>query len=113
MVNTCFDRFFSFDRSGLSTRFLGPRIPSRVPLVAFPRGRAASLFEPVKQAMKAHGMLRPADEFCKRTGAYNRVQDLASLVPDRYRNVMDGRKGPIQDAEVEVEKILNATTGGQ
>ena len=23
MVNTCFDRFFSFDRSGLSTRFLG------------------------------------------------------------------------------------------
>ena len=72
-----------------------PRIPSSVPLVAFPRGRAVSLFDPIKKAMKAHGMLRPANKFGKRTGTYSRIEDLLKVVPERYHSVIDGRQGPL------------------
>ena len=84
-----------------------PRIPGSVPLVAFPRGRRVNLFDPVKKAMKAHGMLRPANEYRQRTGTYSRIEDLMKVVPERYQSVIDGRSGPLQDAEVEIEKITS------
>ena len=72
-----------------------------------------SLFNPIKKSMKAHGMLRPANEFRQRTGMYSRIEELLKVVPERYQTVIDGRSGPLQDAEVEIEKIitLNATGG--
>ena len=88
------------------------RLP-QVPLVAFPRGRAVSLFDPIKKAMKAHGMLRPANEFRKRTGTYSRIEDLLKVVPERYHSVIDGRQGPLQDAEVEIEKVMGLNAAGE
>ena len=74
-----------------------------------------SLFDPIKKSMKAHGMLRPANEFRQRTGMYNRIDDLLKVVPERYQSVINGRTGPLQDAEVELEKLmgLNATGGAE
>ena len=84
-----------------------------MPLVAFPRGKRVGLFDPIKKAMKAHRMLRPANEFRQRTGMYSRIEDLLKVVPERYQTVIDGRSGPLQDAEVEIEKLstLNAMGG--
>ena len=46
---------------------------------------------------------------------YNRIDDLLKVVPERYQRVIDGRTGPLQDAEVELEKLLtlNATDGAE
>ena len=35
-------------------------------------------------------------------------------MPERYQSVIDGRSGPLQDAEVEIEKVtLNAMSGAE
>jgi hypothetical protein len=57
-------------------------------------------------------MLRPANEFRKRTGMYSRIDDLLKVVPERYQSVIDGRQGPLQDAEVEIEKLMGVNESG-
>jgi hypothetical protein len=98
----------------LATQHSGdyPSIPGTVPLMAFPRGRRVGLFDPIKKSMKAHGMLRPANEFRQRTGMYSRIDDLLKVVPERYQSVIDGRQGPLQDAEVEIEKLMGLNNSG-